>query len=102
MDNITTEYLEGFITYLQDKGLAAGTIRLHFQKLSCVLHEAYREELFDERILLRAKRPKREQEKRKTRLMCHSDIGTTKIYADLTCRAKSKALKKLPVINVSA
>ena len=35
------------------------------------------------------------------RLMCHSDIGTTKIYADLTCKTKSKALKKLPLINMA-
>jgi hypothetical protein len=45
--------------------LATSPIRLHFQKLTCVLHEAFREGLFDERILLLVNRPKREQEKKK-------------------------------------
>ena len=31
-------------------------------------------------------------------LMCHSDIGTTKVYADLLNKTKAKALKKMPVI----
>ena len=35
------------------------------QKLSCVLHEAYKDGLFDERILLLVNRPKWEQEKKK-------------------------------------
>lgn len=34
------------------------------------------------------------------RLMCHSDIGMTKIYADLLNRSKSKALKRLPTLGV--
>ena len=33
------------------------------------------------------------------RLMCHSDIGTTKIYANPVGRTKAKALKKLPELN---
>ena len=240
IDRITTGYLQGFITHLQNRGLANSTVRLHFQKLACVLHEAYKDGLFDERILLRVKRPRRDQQRRsflteaelrrlskaelpdkysnirsmflfscqtglrfgdiqalrwkdvkrsgnhlylefrqhKTdtveklplstdaetflkscdkkggfvfsresnqhtntilkhwckdarvkkdvsfhcarhtfcvllltkevpiytvqRLMCHSDIGTTKIYADLTGSTKSKALKKLPVLNASS
>lgn len=64
LDHVTTGYLQGFITHLQEKGLAAGTVWLNFQKLACVLHEAYREGHFDERILLRVKRPKREQNKK--------------------------------------
>lgn len=240
LDTVTTGYLQEFITHLQHRGLAANTVRLQFQKLSCVLREAYREGLFDERILLRVQRPKSVQKRRgflteaelrrmskavlpenygnirsmflfscqtglrfgdiqglkwkdvkrngnhlyiefkqhKTdtverlplsseaeallrerdkkgeyvfgresnqhtnsvlkrwksdskikknvtfhcarhtfcvllltkdvpiytvqRLMCHSDIGTTKIYADLTCRTKSKALRKLPQIIMAA
>ena len=35
------------------------------QKLACVLHEAYKDGLFDERILLLVNRPKWEQEKKK-------------------------------------
>ena len=64
MDKITTAYLQGFIAYLQASGLQTGTARLYFQKITCVLHEAYKNELFDDRILQRVKRPKREQEKR--------------------------------------
>ena len=64
LDKITTAYLQGFIAYLQASGLQTGTARLYFQKITCVLHEAYKNELFDDRILQRVKRPKREQEKR--------------------------------------
>ena len=39
-------------------------MRLYFQKLACVLHDAYKNGLFDDRILQRVKRPKREQEKK--------------------------------------
>ena len=31
-------------------------------------------------------------------LMCHSDIGTTKVYADLLNKTKAKAVKRLPSI----
>ena len=64
MDKITTAYLQGFITYLQSQGMMTGTVRLYFQKLACVLHEAHKNELFDDRILQRVKRPKREQGKK--------------------------------------
>lgn len=64
IDNVTTNYLQGFVGYLQDQGLMVGTVRLYFQKLACVLHEAYKNGLFDDRILQRVKRPKREQEKK--------------------------------------
>ena len=29
-------------------------------------------------------------------LMCHSDIGSTKVYADLLNKTKAKAVKKMP------
>jgi hypothetical protein len=29
--------------------------------------------------------------------MCHSDIDTTKIYADILNKTKNKAVKKLPM-----
>ena len=64
IDKVTTSYLQDFIPFLYSQGLQAGTVRLYFQKLACVLHEAYKNELFDDRILQRVKRPKREQEKR--------------------------------------
>jgi integrase len=64
IDKITTSYLQGFITYLKSVGLKSGTVRLYFQKLACVLHDAYKNGLFDDRILQRVKRPKREQEKK--------------------------------------
>ncbi len=64
LDKIETVYLQGFISYLQSYGMKPGTVRLYFQKLVCVLNEAYKNELFDIRILKRVKRPKREQEKR--------------------------------------
>ena len=44
--------------------MKCGTVRLYFQKLACVLHDAYKNGLFDDRILQRVKRPKREQEKK--------------------------------------
>ena len=43
---------------------STGSVRLYFQKLACVLHDAYKNELFDGRILQRVKRPKKEQEKK--------------------------------------
>ena len=64
IDEVTTSYLEGFIAYLQDCGLKAGSVRLYFQKLACVLHDAYRNGLFDDRIIQRVRRPRREQEKK--------------------------------------
>ena len=64
MDNVTTEYLQGFVSYLQSLGLKTGTVHLNFQKLACVLHYASRNELFDDRILQRVKRPKREQNRK--------------------------------------
>ena len=64
MDRITTDYLQGFISYLQSQGLKTSTVRLYFQKLTCVLHDAYKNELFDDRILQRVKLPKKEQGKK--------------------------------------
>lgn len=64
LDKVTTAYLQGFICHLQSSGIKTGTVRLYFQKLACVLHDAYKNCLFDERILLRVKRPKRDQDKR--------------------------------------
>ena len=64
MEDITTAYIQNFITYLENQGLQRGTVRLYFQKLTCVLNDAYKNELFDERILRRVKRPKREQSKK--------------------------------------
>lgn len=64
LEEVTTNYLQGYIAYLQARGLRAGSVLLYFQKLACVLHDAYKNGLFDERILLRVKRPKREQEKK--------------------------------------
>lgn len=62
IDSLTTNYLQGFIDYLQEQGLKVGTVRLYFQKLACVLHDAYKGGLFDDRVLQRVKRPKREEE----------------------------------------
>lgn len=64
IDNVTTAYLQNFIQYLQSQRLKPGTVRLYFQKLACVLHDAYKNGLFDDRILQRVKRPKKEQEKK--------------------------------------
>lgn len=64
IDDVTTDYIQGFITYLQACNMKPGTVRLYFQKLACVLHDAHKNELFDDRILQRVKRPKREQKKR--------------------------------------
>lgn len=64
IDKVTTEYLQGFIGYLQSTGMMPNTVRLYFQKLACVLHQAYRNDLFDDRILQRVKRPKKEQQKK--------------------------------------
>lgn len=151
MDEVTTEYLQGFVSHLQGHGLQVGTVRLYFQKLTCVLHEAYRDGLFDDRVLQRVRLPRRERRKRRDglvftretnqranavikrwcraarikktvtyhtsrhtfcvllltkgvpiytvqRLMGHSDIATTNIYADLLNRTKAKAVCKLPAI----
>ncbi len=64
IDKITTEYLQGFISHLQSAGLAPNTVRLYFQKITCVLNNAYKEGLFDERILRRVQRVKRPKEKK--------------------------------------
>lgn len=64
IDKVTTAYLQGFIGHLQSQGLKTGTVRLYFQKLACVLHDAYKNGLFDDRVLQRVKRPRREQEKK--------------------------------------
>lgn len=64
IDRVTTSYIQDFIPFLRSRGLHSGTVRLYFQKLACVLHDAYRNGLFDDRILQRVKRPKREQEKK--------------------------------------
>ena len=53
IEDITTEYIQNFITYLEKQGLQRGTVRLYFQKLACVLNDAYKNEIFDERILRR-------------------------------------------------
>ena len=64
LDEVTTEYLQGFIAYLQTHGQGPGTVRLYFQKLACILHDAYKNDLFDDRVLQRVKRPRREQGKK--------------------------------------
>lgn len=64
IEKVSTAYLQDFIQYLQSQGLMTGTVRLYFQKLACVLHDAYKNGFFDDRILQRVKRPKREQKKR--------------------------------------
>lgn len=64
LDAITTEYLQGFIGYLQTRGMAPNSVRLYFQKLTCVLHHASKEGLFDDRILQRVRRvPKPKEQK---------------------------------------
>ena len=73
IDKVTTPYLQDFILNLQSEGLKAGTVRLYFQKLACVLHDAYKNGLFDDRILQRVKRPKREQEKKSFLLQQKTD-----------------------------
>ena len=42
IDRVTTTYLQDFIQYLQSQGLKPGSVRLYFQKLACVLHDAYK------------------------------------------------------------
>ena len=64
MDEITTEYLQGFVSYLGSSDLSKGTVYLYFSKLKCVLHDAYKHDLFDERILLRVKPPQRERSRK--------------------------------------
>ena len=34
------------------------------------------------------------------KLMCHSDIGTTKVYADILSRTKAKAVRRLPFFDI--
>ena len=64
MDKVTTAYLQEFIPFLHSQGLQTGTVRLYFQKLTCILHDAYKNELFDDRILQRVKRPPKKQSKK--------------------------------------
>lgn len=64
IDKVTTVYLQDFIQHLQSLELKPGSVRLYFQKLACVLHDAHKNGFFDDRILQRVKRPKREQEKK--------------------------------------
>ena len=64
LDKVTTEYLQGFIGHLQSAGLSPNTVRLYFQKITCILNNAYREGLFDERVLRRVQRVKRPKEKK--------------------------------------
>lgn len=45
IEDVTTDYIQGFITYLQSCNMKPGTVRLYFQKLACVLHDAYKNEL---------------------------------------------------------
>lgn len=42
IEQITTAYLQDFIQYLQLQDLKPGSVRLYFQKLACVLHDAYK------------------------------------------------------------
>ena len=39
---MATNYLQGFILHLQSQGMKPGSVRLYFQKLACVLHDAYK------------------------------------------------------------
>ncbi len=64
IDQIATSYLLGFIEHLRRRGLKPGSVRLDFQKLSCVLRDAYKNGLFDDRILQSVNRPKKEQGKK--------------------------------------
>lgn len=64
LEHITTAYLQDFIAYLESQGLQRGTVRLYFQKLACVLHHAYKNELFDDRILQRVQRPQKPKDKK--------------------------------------
>lgn len=64
IDKVTTEYLQGFIESLQAYGLSPNTVRLYFQKMTCVLHNAYKEGLFDDRILMRVNRVKRPKDRK--------------------------------------
>ncbi len=64
MDKVTTAYLQGFVDYLPATGLKPGTVRLYYQKIACVLHDAYRNGLFDDRILQRVRRPRKEVAKK--------------------------------------
>ena len=64
MEHITTIYLQNFITHMESQCLGRGTVRLYSQKLACVLHHAYKNELFDVRILDRAQRPQKLKDKK--------------------------------------
>ena len=57
MDSVTTEYIQGFVEHLRTRGLKPNTVRLLYQKLACVLNSAYREGLFDRRVLERVRKP---------------------------------------------
>ena len=35
------------------------------------------------------------------KLMCHSDISTTKVYADILNKNKIRAIKKMPLIGIT-
>lgn len=58
--DINTSYLQKFLIFLTTKKLKTNTINLYFQKISCVLRNAYNENLFDIRILKRVKRQKKD------------------------------------------
>ena len=64
IDKVTTAYIQEFISFLYSRGLHTGTVRLYLQKLTCVLHDAYKNGLFDDRILQRVRRPKRVHSKK--------------------------------------
>lgn len=64
LDKITTEYLQRFIEYLKSRGFKGSTVTLCFQKVVCVLNDAYSHELFDIRILKRVARSKRDNKKK--------------------------------------
>lgn len=64
LEEVTTGYLQGFIGYLEATGMAQNTVRLYFQKMTCVLHNASKEGLFDDRILQRVQRVKRPKDKK--------------------------------------
>ena len=64
LSDVTTDYLQGFLKYLQEHGIGDSTARMYFQKLACILHHAYANEMFDIRILKRVRRIKRVQKKK--------------------------------------
>lgn len=64
MEKISTAYLQNFIAYMESQGLGRRTVRLYFQKLACVLHHAYKNNLFDDRILQRVQRPQKPKDRK--------------------------------------